>query len=50
LNDAPHVVDHLFAETRDKRLALVEGEVATRTLAEIIMAGYDEQPSLLCRN
>jgi hypothetical protein len=28
-----------------KQLGLVENEVATRTLAEIIMAGYDQQPT-----
>jgi hypothetical protein len=45
LNYAPGLVHRLRDQLADGRVGLVENEVATRTLAEIIMAGYDQQPA-----
>jgi hypothetical protein len=45
VNYAPHVIHRLREQMDGKRLALIENEVATQTLAEIIMAGYDQKPA-----
>jgi hypothetical protein len=45
LNYAPGLVHRLREQLADDRVGLGENEVATRTLAEIIMAGYDQQPA-----
>lgn len=43
LNYAPHIIHRLREQLAKDSVGLVENEVATRTLAEIIMAGYDQQ-------
>ena len=43
LNYAPDVVQRLHQQVGDDQLRLVEQEVSTLTLAEIIMAGYDQK-------
>jgi hypothetical protein len=45
LNYAPDVIQRLQQQVGDDRLRLVEQQVSTRTLAEIIMAGYDQAPA-----
>ena len=45
LNYAPGVIHRLYEQLAADQLGLVENEVATRTLAEIIMAGYDQKPA-----
>ncbi len=45
LNYAPHVIQRLREAVGEQRLGWVEGEVSTRTLAEVIMAGFDQQPT-----
>lgn len=45
LNYAPQVIHHLAEQVTGNRFRLVEDEIATRTAAEIIMAGYDQQPA-----
>ncbi len=45
LNYAPGVIQRLYERLAADQLGLVENEVTTRTLAEIIMAGYDQQPA-----
>jgi hypothetical protein len=45
LNYAPGVIHWLYEHVAAHQLGLIENAVATRTLAEIIMAGYDQQPA-----
>ncbi|MGE3536191.1 MAG: hypothetical protein AB7N91_01995 [Candidatus Tectimicrobiota bacterium] len=45
LNYAPGVIQHLQAQLAAHQLGLIDNAVATQTLAEIIMAGYDQQPA-----
>lgn len=45
LHYAPGVMHRLQAQLAADQLGLLESEVSTRTLAEIIMAGYDQQPA-----
>lgn len=45
LNYAPGVIHRLHEQLAADQLGLIESAVATRTLAEIIMAGYDQQPA-----
>jgi hypothetical protein len=45
LNYAPDVVHRLYEHLAANQLGLIDNEVATRTLAEIIMAGYDQKPA-----
>lgn len=45
LNYTPDVVRRLYAQVVYNRFGFVENAVATRTAAEIIMAGYDQQPA-----
>lgn len=45
LNYAPSVVRRLLAQVAHNQFGFVENEVATRTAAEIIMAGYDRKPA-----
>ena len=46
LNYAPDLIHRLREQSADSPLVgLIENEVATQTLAEIIMAGYDRQPA-----
>lgn len=45
LNYVPDVVQRLHDQIKAHQFALVENEVATWTLAEIIMAGYDQRPT-----
>jgi len=45
LNYAPGVIHRLYEHIAADQFGLVDNEVATRTLAEIIMAGYDQKPA-----
>lgn len=45
LNYAPSVMQRLQDQLASNQFGLVENEVATRALAEIIMAGYDRHPA-----
>ena len=45
LNYAPGVVQGLQDQLTSYQLGLIDNMVSTRTLAEIIMAGYDQQPA-----
>lgn len=45
LNYAPDAARQLSKQVTKEQFGLVEDEVSTRTLAEIIMAGYDQQPA-----
>lgn len=45
LNYAPNAIHYLRKQVDDDHFGLLEDEVTTRALAEIIMAGYDEQPA-----
>jgi hypothetical protein len=45
LNYAPGVIQRLYAQLVANQLGLIENEVATQSLAEIIMAGYDQKPA-----
>ena len=46
LNYAPHTIQRLRQQLNQGKLGIVADEVATRTLAEIIMASHDELPAL----
>ncbi|MGE0681677.1 MAG: hypothetical protein AB7P69_12370, partial [Candidatus Binatia bacterium] len=46
LNYAPHLIQRLREQISQGKLGIVAGEVATRTLAEVIMAGHDQRPAL----
>ncbi|ETW92516.1 MAG: hypothetical protein ETSY1_43280 [Candidatus Entotheonella factor] len=45
LNYAPAMVRRLQAQVALNQFGFVENEIATRTAAEIIMAGYDQKPA-----
>lgn len=45
LNYAPWAIQRLRDQLDEESFGLIEDEVSTRTLAEIIMAGYDQQPA-----
>jgi Trypsin-like peptidase domain len=45
LNYASDVLQHLHTQLAEERFGLVETAVTTPTLAEIIMAGYDQKPA-----
>jgi hypothetical protein len=45
LNFAPNVIQQLRQQIDEDHFGLVENEVTTWTLAEIIMAGYDQKPT-----
>ena len=45
LNYAPSIVRRLQAQVAHNQFGFVENEIATRTAAEIIMAGYDQKPA-----
>jgi len=45
LNYAPNAIHHLRKQIDEERFGLLEDEVTTKALAEIIMAGYDGQPA-----
>ena len=45
LNYAPDAIDYLRKQITEERFGLLEDEVTTRALAEIIMAGYDGEPA-----
>ena len=45
LNYAPDVIRRLQEQLSQGKLGIVTDEVATRTLAEIIMAGYEQSPA-----
>jgi hypothetical protein len=46
LNYVPDVIKRLHQQVDEDGLGLVENEVVTRTLAEIIMAGYEQKPAV----
>jgi hypothetical protein len=46
LNYAPHTIQQLRAQVSQGKIGLVKDEIATRTLAEVIMAGHDQRQAL----
>jgi hypothetical protein len=45
VNYAPDVLQRLYTQLTEERFGFVETTVTTPTLAEIIMAGYDQKPA-----